>query len=149
MIVHNPHDAEELLQDTASILWEQFDRYQEGTSFGAWAITVAKIKAFEYLRENKKKRLLLKNETYKRISELAEPTSTDTADHIEAIRDCLEKLDNSCRSLLSMRYKKNLQIKEISKITHKSPGVLYKTLSRVLDNLRDCIKRTMKQQELA
>lgn len=148
-LVHNPEDAEDLLQETAAILWEQFDRYEEGTNFGAWAIAIAKIKAFECLRRNKKRRLLLEDETYRSISKIAESVSSDTTVRMEELRKCLKKLDDSCRSLLTMRYKKNLHIKEISKITNKSPNVLYKTLSRVLRNLRECIKRSIRQRGTA
>ncbi len=148
-LVHNPLDAEELLQETASVLWEQFDKYQEGTNFGAWAIAIAKLKAFECLRQNKKRRLLLEDKAYRNIAAVAESVAAEPTDHMEALRKCLNKIDESCRSLLAMRYKKNLHIKEISKITHKTPNTLYKTLRRILESLRKCIERNVNREEIA
>ena len=145
MVIHNSSDAEELMQETASILWEQFDRYQEGTNFNAWAITIAKIKAFEHLRKNKKALLFQKN-TYEEISVQAEATSSDASGHIDALKHCLEKIDKFHSSLLTMRYKRNISIAEMSKITGKSINVLYKTFSRVIGNLRKCIRRTVNEQ---
>ena len=34
-------DAEDVLQNTKLRLWEQFDSFQLGTDFAAWAITIA------------------------------------------------------------------------------------------------------------
>jgi DNA-directed RNA polymerase specialized sigma24 family protein len=31
-----------------------FDRFEPGTKFGAWAVSIAKIKVLEYLRQRKK-----------------------------------------------------------------------------------------------
>lgn len=148
MMIHNSSDAEELMQETASIMWEQFDRYQEGTNFAAWAITIARIKAFTHLRANKKA-LLFQKDVYQRISVQAEITSSDASERVNALKSCLDKLDKSNSSLLSMRYKRNLSIAEMSKITGKSINVIYKTLSRVLGNLRECIRRTVNGQGVA
>ena len=148
MMIHNSSDAEELVQETASIMWEQFDRYQEGTNFAAWAITIARIKAFDHLRTNKRA-MLFQKDIYDRISVQAEETSSDASGHMDALKYCLDKVDKPYSSLLSMRYKRNLSISEMSKITGKSINVIYKTLSRVLGNLRKCIRKTVNEQGMA
>jgi len=37
----NWSDADEVMQETSVALWEMFDRFQEGTSFTAWACQIA------------------------------------------------------------------------------------------------------------
>ena len=41
MMVHDYHNAEDLMQETAIILWQKFDDCVPGTSFAAWGIQVA------------------------------------------------------------------------------------------------------------
>lgn len=53
MLVHNHSDAEDLLQETASVLWEQFHQFDKEGSFAAWAIGIARNKAFDFLRSKR------------------------------------------------------------------------------------------------
>ena len=43
-LVPNRADAEDLLQDTAVLLWEKFAQFELGTDFIAWACRVAFLK---------------------------------------------------------------------------------------------------------
>lgn len=145
MIVHNDNDADEIFQEVSALLWEQFDKFQEGTNFGAWAVSIAKIKVLEYLRQNKKKRNLFKTDMYQELSTLAEPESADVDNRLKAFKNCLQKLDRSYRSLLSLRYQKNLSIKEIAQQKGIAVDTLYRKLSKVFGTLRKCVERTMVQ----
>lgn len=147
MIVHNSHDADEIFQETASLLWEQFDKFEPGTNFGAWAVSIAKFKVLEYLHQNKRKRALFTSELYQELSILAEPASSDTDHRSKALQNCFYKLDRSCRSLLSLRYQKNLSVKKIAEKKGVSTGVMYRKISKVFNLLRRCIERTMVQWE--
>lgn len=147
MIVHNDSDADEIFQETSALLWEQFDKFEAGTSFGAWAVSIAKIKILEYLRQNKKKRTLFKPELYQELSVLAEPESSDVDHRLKALRTCFQKLDRSCRSLLSLRYQKNLSIKKIAEQKDIPAGVMYRKISKIFNMLRKCMERTMVQWE--
>lgn len=145
MVVHNSHDADEIFQETASLLWEQFDKFESGTNFGAWAVSIAKYKVMEYLQQNKRRRDLFKPELYQELSVLAEPASSDTEDRTKAFRNCFYKLDRSCRSLLSLRYQKNLSIKKIAEKKGVSTGAMYRKISKIFNLLRRCIERTLVQ----
>lgn len=147
MIVHNSHDADEIFQETASLLWEQFDRFEPGTNFGAWAVSIVKFKVLEYLRQNRKKRNLFKPELYQELSVLAEPESSDTENRTKALQTCFYKLDRSCRSLLSLRYQKNLSVKKIAEKEGVSTGVMHRKMSKIFNLLRRCIERTIVQWE--
>jgi RNA polymerase sigma-70 factor (ECF subfamily) len=142
-MVHHHHEAEEILQETAIQLWEQFDRYQEGTDFGAWAITIAKYKAFDFLHENIKHHQLFKSSLYEQLSEVAQSSSIDISERIKALEACLWKLNKAQRDMLSLRYKRNLSVKEIAQAKDKSPVAVYLFLSHLLTLLRGCINRTL------
>jgi RNA polymerase sigma-70 factor (ECF subfamily) len=46
--VPNRSDADDILQNTLSILWKKFDRYEPGSDFLAYAVTIAKYEILSY-----------------------------------------------------------------------------------------------------
>jgi RNA polymerase sigma-70 factor (ECF subfamily) len=147
MLVHNDSDADEIFQETAALLWEQFDRFEDGTNFGAWAVSIAKIKVLEYLRQNRKNRHLFNPEFYDELSTLAEPASSQVDRRLAALRTCFQRLDRSCRSLLSLRYQKNLSIQQIARQKGVSAGMMYRKLSKIFGMLRNCVEHITVQCE--
>lgn len=145
MVVHSDSDADEIFQEVSSLLWEQFDKFQEGSNFGAWAVSIAKFKVLEYLRQNKKNRTLFKPDIYQELSSLAEPESAGIDHRLKAFKNCLQKLDRTCRALLSLRYQKNLSMKEIAQQKGVTVGSMYRKISKVLSSLRKCVERTTVQ----
>ena len=48
-IVHNMDDAEDVFQQTSIVLWQKFDQFAKGTDFVAWACSIARFKAINFL----------------------------------------------------------------------------------------------------
>lgn len=147
LLVHNQSDAEDILQETASTMWEKFDQFEEGTNFGAWAVSIAHFKALEFLKKNKKSRMIFKEEYYDLISTQARQSTEDLSDRIQAVKHCLKKLPVKDKKLLSMRYKKNIPLKRISKITGRSSSGICQSFSRIIVMLRSCITRRLDCRE--
>lgn len=146
-IIHNRNDAEDVLQETATVLWEKFDAYQEGTSFGAWAVQIARLKALEYIRKHKS-RMFFDDKFYDMISEKAEESSSDVHGRSEALHFCLKKIPDNSLKLLAMRYKKDISIKRISQLTGRSSNGLYQSFSKILNALRTCMDNYLARQTL-
>jgi RNA polymerase sigma-70 factor (ECF subfamily) len=146
-IVHSRDDAEEVLQETAIILWEKFDTYQLGTNFGVWAVQIARFKALEYLRKHKS-RMFFDEAFYNAISDQAEESSSDVDGRSEALRFCIKKIPENNLKLLAMRYKKDISIKRISQLTGRSANGLYQSFSKILSALRNCMDKYIAQQNL-
>lgn len=148
MVLHNRVAAEDVLQETAAVMWEKFDRFKEGEHFGAWAISIARNKALEYLRQNKKTKMLFSDQCYLDISEVAASSSGDFISRLSALDGCIKKLDKEQRHLLGMRYKNKVPIKEISQLSGSSSRLLYLKLVRIFDVLRICIQNTLARQDI-
>jgi len=52
------NDADEILQETNVRLWEEFDRFQPGTDFAAWAIRVAHYQVLTWRKRRDRSRLV-------------------------------------------------------------------------------------------
>lgn len=148
MMLHNRGAAEDVLQETAATMWEKFDHFKEGENFAAWAIAIARNKAFEYLRSNKKMKMLFSEERYLELYEAASDSSGDFHARLSALDHCIGKLENEQRHLLHMRYQNNVPVKEISQMVGSSPRFVYKKLVGIFELMRVCIQRTLTQQGL-
>lgn len=146
-IVHSRNDAEDILQETAILLWEKFDTYQAGTNFGAWALQVARLKALEYQRKHKS-RVLFDMDFYTAVSNRAEDSLSDIDERSAALRFCLEKISESNLKLLTMRYKKDIPVKKIAQLTGRSANGLYQSFSKIFSVLRDCMDKYLARQTL-
>lgn len=139
---HNEKDAEDLLQDTASALWENFDRYEPETNFAAWAMTIAKHKAINFLKQNFRSRSHLSEDIYDRLVAI-EMQRDDIAERSEALKHCLQQLKEMDRKLLLMRYERDLSMAKIAEIFGRSSNGIYHTMARIHSVLSQCVQRVL------
>jgi RNA polymerase sigma-70 factor (ECF subfamily) len=148
MAVHNINDADDLMQETATVLWEKFDEFEEGRNFTAWGIGIARNKILAYLRDHSKTRAQFEDDMHDKIIEHAQSVVDEKEDRMKAIKKCLGKLDDKDRKLISMRYDQNITIKKMSQLVGRSVNGLYKTMARIHNALQNCVQRTMTSREM-
>lgn len=146
VMVHNESDAEDILQETAAIMWEKFGEFEAGRSFLAWGVGIARNKALDFHRKTQRSRARLGHKTYEQIIQRATHAADRIADRSEALKACQKKLKESDRRIIFMRYEKNLPIKTIADRLGLSTSGLYKNMSRILNLLQQCIKMTLAQK---
>lgn len=143
-MLRNSSDADDVVQETASLLWEKFDEFEPGTDFVAWALTVARFKVISHLRSKKKRAHTFSNELIEVLSDVAEREAQKSDLRSDALRNCLGLLKKSDRRLLEMRYEDGASVKSIAMRTDININNLYKILNRIHVRLLDCISFRMK-----
>jgi RNA polymerase sigma-70 factor (ECF subfamily) len=61
----------------------------------------------------------------------------------DAMRDCLEQLPDEARRLLTLRYFAGYRGAELAQLLGRRETAIYKALSRLHHQLRDCIDRRL------
>ena len=143
MHVPNKLDVEDLLQETAVWMWENFDKYTPGTNFSAWGIQVAKYKILNLSRSQKNSRIKFHPNVVELINEKAEHLLDQADQRVDVLQKCLEKLPVKDRNLLYMKYEKGVTIKRLSELVGRPVRGLYKTMSRVHNNLLQCVRHSL------
>ena len=142
-LVGNCSDADDILQDTSSKMWEMFDIYEPGTDFLKWSLSVAYYRVLEYRRKNKyHKSLIYDDDFFIHLSESAPSRLSQTSKRLEKLKDCIDKLDQNETSLLAMKYNKCVPVKEIATRINKSIRTVYYSLARIQHRLLLCIEKT-------
>ena len=146
--VRNHADANDLFQETATVLWQKFHEFEKDSNFMAWAISIAKNMVRNYFNQHKRSRLQFDDHLAKKIESqtLSKLSSHDS--RMEALRKCFEKLSDSNRQLMKLRYEQGMTIKLIASRFGKPLQGTYKYMARLQNALLECIERTMALDEM-
>ena len=94
-----PHmaDAEDILQETCSIMWQKFDQFEKGTEFVAWGSSIARYRVFNYRRTVGSRRVYFNEDLVRQISDVAVSVSAQSDDRLTALQSCLAGLRKNDR----------------------------------------------------
>jgi RNA polymerase sigma-70 factor (ECF subfamily) len=147
MLVPNSSDADDILQQTSSIMWQKFDTYDPDASFGAWAVSIAKYVIFDHHKKKRRSHVIFKGQMLEIIAEKAKASTVDTDERLTLLKACLEKLNSHDRKLMKIRYEQGLKIKDIAERMGRPVQGFYKTMNRIHNLLINCIRRKMLAEE--
>lgn len=146
-LIHNPADAEEVLQETNLVLWRKFDQYTPGTDFARWACRVAYFEVQKYRRRKARGAALLSDAMVETLAAEAEQ-QTDLVDRRRsALRKCLQKLPDKWRRLVVWRYQPRATTRAVAEAAGRSVEATRRALHRIRMNLLECIRRTLAAEE--
>jgi RNA polymerase sigma-70 factor (ECF subfamily) len=141
------NDADEILQETNVRLWEEFDRFEPGTDFAAWALRVAHFEVLTWRKRRQRSRLVFSEEA---IASLADdhapagvvPQERDRAREA-ALAECLKHVSASNRELIQRCYSGAQTIREVADGLGRSAEAIYKRLQRLRLGLHRCIEQRL------
>ena len=142
-MVPNWSDAEDLLQNTCSVMWKKIDQYQMDRDFVTWGCGIARYEILMYLREQRNNHLLFNEKLIEQLEQNTRQLNDLTEDLMKNINHCVERLQQTDRELVKMRYEEDLSVREMSMRIGRSGRAIYKSLSRIHDWLLQCIERKM------
>lgn len=142
-LVPRLHDADDILQDTALLLWNKFDEYESGTDFYAWACQVAHYRILNFRREKHHATGQLDADVLERLASESIETNREHESQLAALSTCLEKLSPPDRQLIHERYNLGASLSDLSGRLGRTENALCKTLGRIRQALLKCIRRTL------
>lgn len=141
-LLGNVHDAHDALQETNVVLWQKFDEFDPDTDFGAWARKIAYFKALSFLRDKKRDRHLLDDDVLAQFAE--DRSNADEEERELALRDCLARLPDGQRDLISKRYSSGGSVRQLAQDSGKKESAMKMTLMRIRQALLDCVESKMR-----
>jgi len=146
-LVPNSSDADDIMQETARVMWEKIDDFEVGTNFVAWALTIAKYQVLSY-RKRYHSKVPFNLDLIETLSQEAEDTPLQNHHRLDALRRCLQKLDQKDRKLIFYRFEKRFTAKMLSKQIGVAMNTIYRNESRILHSLLNCVQKTLRTTEL-
>ncbi len=137
-------DAEDVLQECKLVLWKQFDRYEPGTNFLAWARKIALNLILNHRRKEERRQTSpVDQEFIEAVAAEIDRQSDRLAQRSELLRGCLLELPKAHRQAIVWRYYEGCEVDEIAAKTGRSEGATYRLLSRIRQLLNDCINQKL------
>jgi RNA polymerase sigma-70 factor (ECF subfamily) len=136
-------DAEDLLQETASVLWRRFDDFQPGSNFLAWALAAARFQVM-YFRQRQR------NDVLRFSDKFLDAVGADTAQAAaqlgemqELLERCMDKLPDTDRELFELRYRTDMTPRELAERLGRPQSTVYNAVNRIRRTLAECVQRAM------
>lgn len=129
--------AEEILQEVAVVILDQWADFTPGTNFQAWAMKIARNK-IRTLTRTAGRLVLLSPEAMDAVEKAAETQRPEG--WLEAVHHCLEAVEERSRTLLSLRYGKGLSGEEIARRLSMTVPAVHMALSRARTSVGRCVQ---------
>ena len=142
-LLHDPNDAEDVLQETNLVLWKKFNEYERGTDFARWACRVAYFEVLKVYRKKGQSERLFSDKFIETLAAGCERTMCHWDDRKEALRDCVGKLPVHDRDLVRSRYEPGATTRSVAETAQRSVQGTRKSLLRIRNALLECIRRTL------
>jgi RNA polymerase sigma-70 factor (ECF subfamily) len=143
LVPHRP-DADDLAQETHTVLWKKFGEFQAGSNFFAWACQIARHKVMHYRRSAARNRQVVGLEAAEAIAAQMEQMGEELADRQAAFLDCVKELPPQTARLMHDHYEDGLTADAIAQKRGGTVQAIYKALSRMRQALADCIARKLR-----
>ncbi len=143
-LVPRAADADDILQECKVTMWKQFERFEAGTNFRAWARKIATNQILNYRRSEKRRPGSAIDESFiEAVAAEIDRRAHDLEHRADALRSCLHKLPEPHRKIIVWRYYEDCGIEEIAAKSQRSPEAVYRLLSRIREALNECVSKTL------
>ncbi len=146
-LLHNPADADEVVQETNLVLWEKFDQYEPGTNFVRWALSIARYEVLKIHNRRPKRERLFSSELLQSLADSAESLSDDLDPRRATLDGCLTKLSDKDRNLITHRYQSQATTRSLAESLGRSVQGTRRSLHRIRSALLACIERNLPRED--
>jgi RNA polymerase sigma-70 factor (ECF subfamily) len=148
-MVSNRSDADDLMQETTTVMWRKFSEFEVGTDFVAWGVTIAKYRILSFRQKHHGSLVQFSDEAIKALQADSKSMLNEMDVRIDAMKKCMTKLGEHDSNLIQMRYVQDLTVKIVAKRIGRSIHTVYKSLARIHDMLLQCIRKQLKAEGIS
>lgn len=145
LVLHRT-DAEDLLQETAAVLWQKFPEFESGTNFLAWAMSVARFQVHRFRRQQKHNVLNFSESFCDLLTADTVAEAARLGDLQQLLDECMDKLPSADRELLVLRYASEATTADLADRVGRPASTVYNALRRARRALVDCVKRALDRE---
>lgn len=142
-LLHSRTDADDVIQETMTQLWEHFGEYDPSRPFLPWANRFAYRQVLMHRRRESVRRIYLSEDVIRSLAQDYPETAESEELRRRALKTCLQKLTDRQRELLKCRYEGEEPLVELAVRKGRTVNSLYKSLQRIRQILVGCVERQL------
>lgn len=144
-LMGNDSGADDVFQETSTLLWEKFDQFEPGTNFVAWGCRIAYFRVLNYRKAQRQQTHAFSEAFYQAVESEIASQSDDLDAELRALAECYNKLGPKERDLIDRRYSSEATVKQMANNLGRPLSTVYRMLDRVHGLLLDCIQNASKR----
>lgn len=142
--------VEDVVQEAAVYICGHWQEFKPGTDFGAWARTIAHYRVRDALKARQKRGLQVPDLDACNLAEaVTDPEWNQYGDYFrdrkQALAKCVEALPHNARRIIQLHYEEQCAVEKIANELKRSLHAVYKSLSRIRIQLRQCVEQRVAQ----
>jgi RNA polymerase sigma-70 factor, ECF subfamily len=145
-LLPRPGDVEDVLQETARVLWQKFAEYRREEPFLPWACRIAYFEVLNHCQRERTRRKYFRPAVIEALAD----TRLKHDDLFDAqsrwLRQCMQKLSDRDRQVVQHRYASGQTLAELAAAIGQTPNALYKAMQRIRRVLWECIQDGLKSE---
>ena len=140
-VVNNPHDAEEVVQDTFLNVYRGLARYEERTKFRGWLAKIARNRALNWRREQQDVTVSINEVSEDALRTVDSPTKRLIRDEqLEMVRRAMNTLSQKDRDIAHAYYLDGASYDELI----RAHGLSYKAISFRLSRAKRTLAKRLR-----
>jgi RNA polymerase sigma-70 factor, ECF subfamily len=147
-IVRDWGEADDVFQEVSLLVLKKCRAIRDVEHFGGWVRSVARLEAISVLRKRGRGPELL-GDAVLDLLDFAwdEDEAKLLSGQLESLRSCMEKLTERARRILHFRYVEGIKGEALAEILQQPPNTIYVALSRIHQQLANCIEQRIADED--
>jgi RNA polymerase sigma-70 factor, ECF subfamily len=139
-------DAEDVFQETASVLWRKSAEFEPGSNFAAWALSVARFQVQKFYLQKKRGSRQMSEAFWEAVTADAVTESAWQGDLQTMLSRCLTLLSPAHRQLFTKYYQSPGNPKKLAAELNRPLTSIYTAVNRIRRVLAECVERAMSRE---
>jgi RNA polymerase sigma-70 factor (ECF subfamily) len=140
-VVRDRAAAEDVLQETALVLFRKFAEYDEQRPFLGWALGIARFQVMGMQRDAARGKVVFDDEVLAKFTESWTEQASEVSERSVTLESCIERLAGHAQRLVKLRYFEEFNAEQIAEQLGGTGASIRMTLQRIREQLRACIER--------
>ena len=145
-VVRDRGIAEDVLQESAMVLFRRLPEYDGERPFIAWALGIARFQVMSARRDEARSLVDFDDEVLAQFTETWAELAPAVSERGVMLQRCMERLAARAGQVVRLRYFEDLNAEEIAQRLGTSGPAVRVTLQRIREQLRACIERRLQPE---
>ena len=136
----------DVLQRTNLVICQKANDFERGSSFVAWAFTIAKFQVMAWRKSEDSGRLVFTDKVLEVLDRATVEEAASVDDRIPVLKQCLARLRARDRELVQSRYRDGEPLARIAESLAKSVDAIGMRLTRIRRQLAECVRAGLNEE---
>lgn len=146
-LVRDHGAAQDVLQETALVLFRRFPEYDGARPFLAWALGIARFQVLGWQRDSVRSRVAFDDDLLARLTDTWAELAPAASARGAALQGCLDELARHARELVRLRYFEGQSAEAIARQLGRNAPAVRVNLQRIREQLRACVERQVRLEQ--